>query len=163
MKLKWIALTLVLLALPYSLAFSHDGSARADGPGTYLLLGAEYDNVEGFTQTIGVSQRLYKSLWVIPQGTFDREGSVEANLVYWVNEYLGIVAGPGVDWSNPSDADHMSYIIGASGLVGHWQINDNIGIGGGARYNYSLQGNDYFVDSWKLALVVTVALGPIFE
>lgn len=163
MKWKWIALTLVLLALPYSLAFSHDEpAARTDGPGTYLLLGAEYDNEVGFSQTIGVSQRLYKSLWLIPRGTFDREGSAEADVVYWVNEYLGLIAGPGIDWSNPANADHISYGFGASGIVVHWQINPEVGIGGGARYNYSLQGDDYFIDGWKISFMVTGALGSLF-
>ena len=154
---------LVLLALPYSLAFSQCESAQATGPGTYLLIGGEYDDGEGFSQTLGVAQRVYKSVWAIPRGTLDREGNIDADFVYWVNDWLGVVAGPALDWSNPTDADHTSYLVGASGLVAHWQIEKNIGISGGYKYKFSYKDGDRYIDGWRAAVLLTFALGPVFE
>lgn len=154
--MKTILIILLLSLVSVGLTFAQDVES-------FIFTGIEYDDVAGAAGTIGAAKNLSGGLWIFPRTVIGRYGSLETDMAYFFKVpagglYLGLVAGPGVDWTDPEDGDHLSYIVGGTGLIAGYKW-DKIALGIGAKYKFALDEGNFYQSGWQGGLWTAFAFG----
>lgn len=64
---------------------------------------------------------------------------------------LGLLAGPNADWAGPYENDNIpaiSYLVGAAGGIGTYDVSDKIGLWGYMKYRFAFTEEDAYKDGY---------------
>ena len=124
---------------------------------TTIFTGVVYDHnlvTDGsqISGRYGVIQNLTGHLYILPNVEFGKYNSVstELALLYRIPESkftIGLLAGPGVDWADPS-GDEIAYLTGAAGGIVGYHVNTRWGVWAAGQYQFSGVQNDLYVDGF---------------
>ncbi len=64
----------------------------------------------------------------------------------------GVLAGPNIDFGNGGSESLLTYLTGAAGFIGGYDLTEKVGIGFYSKYKLSVEKATTYVDGWEAGL-----------
>lgn len=150
MKAKILIIFTLLLAfiiMPVSITFAQE----QEQSNSIVFGGMNYDEVPVIVTGIGVNLPGTK-IWTFNYINVGEYGSFNSELgLLFGNDklYFGPIAGPNVEWIEPSsEIEMINYFTGAGGLIAGFKFSENFGIWSYAKYKFDFkkEDNSMYVD-----------------
>ncbi len=149
---KCFLIAVILILMPISATFGQTNN----GLDKFLFAGVRYDNkaLITFGSCLPLGGGFYNFSYT-DVGTAKSAANVDFAYLFKIKTafYLGPVAGPGMDWENHGEGDLVAYFVGASGLTTAIAFTSNLGIAAMAKYKFSYEGDNKYVDGWTAGIV----------
>lgn len=138
--MKKLLLTLCALVLLSASAFASDQLAFVAGrvDDGFKLSAGVGTKISGITNYTYVNVGTYASIST-EFGITTRSGPFT----------VGFLAGPNLDFGNGAGENLLTYLTGAGGVIGGYDLSDKIGIGGYAKYKFDIEQSATYVDGWE--------------
>ena len=146
-KLLFIIAVLILLVIPINPTWAQD---TADPVDNLIFGGVRYD--DGLHLSAGYGKQLSGQLWTLQYTNLGFDyGSWNSEIVYFFrpsdNLYIGPLAGADADWINAAeDTPIVTYVVGATGVIAAYDLNDVVGFWGYFKYKFSVEADNAYMD-----------------
>ena len=154
-RIGLILLILTLVALPLKVTFGQD--AVFEEGGSVLFVGASYVN-ETVIPLAGYGHYIGGRLWLLTPVDLGYYGSVDGQVTAMFqpreNLFIGLFAGPSVDWSANDQASLITYLVGASGGTIAYQPWEALGFWGYGKYSFAIDTKNAYENSGSLGVGV---------
>lgn len=138
--MKKLFLTLCALVLFSTSAFASDRLAFVAGrvdDGFKLSAGVG-------TKILGITNYTYVNVGTY--ASISTEFGITTRYGPWT---VGFLAGPNLDFGNGAGENLLTYLTGAGGVIGGYDVSETVGIGGYAKYKFDVEQSQTYVDGWE--------------